>query len=254
MAVYLTDFTVAPEIPVQVNKGLDFSRSHHFVVGYDYLILPALRFKLEAYYQYLYDIPVIPGSYYSMINSNGGFFNDTLVNKGTGRNVGIDITLEKFLTKQYYYLVTLSLFDSKSKGGDGIERNSRYNANYVVNLLGGKEWTIRKKNILGVNLKASYSGGEYYIPIDLATSKVQHHEMADQAQAYAKKLPDFFYLDLTMTYRTNHKKFSGIWALQVKNLLNQTPETGYVYNDFNQSIEPVRSMGILPMVSYKIEF
>ena len=254
VAVYLTDIAVAPEINVQVNKGLDFSRSHHFVAGYDFLILPALRFKLEAYYQTLYDIPVIPGSYYSMINSNGGFYNDTLVNKGTGRNAGIDITLEKFLTKQYYYLVTISLFDSKYRGGDGVERNSRYNTNYVVNLLGGKEWMVKKKNILGVNLKASYSGGEYYVPIDLEASKLNHFEVLDETHVYQKRLPDFFYLDLTMTYRTNHKKFSGIWAIQVKNLLNQKPETGFVYNDFNQAIEPVRSMGILPMISYKIEF
>ena len=237
VGVYLTDIPVAPEIKVQVNKGLDFSRSHHFVVGYDYLILPALRFKLEAYYQYLYDIPVIPGSYYSLINSSGGFYNDSLVNKGTGRNAGIDITLEKFLTKQYYYLVTVSLFDSKYKGGDGIERNTRFNSNYVVNLLGGKEWTVRKKNIFGVNLKTSYTGGEYYVPIDLEQSKINHREVLDEVNAYKKRLPDFFYVDLTLTYRTNHKKFSGIWAIQVKNLLDQKPATGYVYNDFNQSIE-----------------
>lgn len=106
----------------------------------------------------------MPGSYYSMINSSGGYYSDTLLNDGTGRNAGIDLTLEKFLTKQYYYLVTISLFDSKYKGGDGIERNTRFNSNYVVNILGGKEWTIRKKNILGINLKASLTGGECYIP------------------------------------------------------------------------------------------
>ena len=59
---------------------------------------------------------------------------------------------------------------------------------------------------------------------------------------------------LTLTYRTNHRKFSGIWAIQVKNLLNQKPDLGYVYNDFNQSVEPVKGMGILPFISYKIEF
>jgi hypothetical protein len=254
VGVYLTDIPVAPEIKVQMNKGLNFSRSHHFVIGYDYLILPDLRFKLEAYYQYLYDIPVMPGTYYSLINSLGGFYNDTLVNQGTGRNAGVDITFEKFFTKQYYYLLTISLFDSKYTGGDGIERSTRFNSNYVVNLLGGKEWTIRKKNILGINLKAALTGGEYYVPIDLEQSVQQHREVPDDANAYKERLPDFFYADLTVTYRTNHKKFSGIWAIQVKNLLNQKPPMGYTYNDFNQSIEEVKSMGIIPLISYKIEF
>jgi hypothetical protein len=196
----------------------------------------------------------MPGSYYSLINSVGGFYNDTLVNQGTGRNAGIDITFEKFLTRQYYYLATISLFDSKYKGGDGIERNTRFNSNYVVNLLGGKEWTIRKKNILGVNLKTSFTGGEYYVPIDLQQSIIEHREVPDDAAAYTMKLPDFLYVDLTLTYRTNHKKYSGIWAIQIKNLLNQAPVVGYVYNDYTQSIEPVKSMGLIPFISYKIEF
>jgi hypothetical protein len=254
VGVYLSDATLTPEIKVQQNRSLDFSRSHHLVAGYDFLIRPELRFKAEAYYQYLYDIPVKPGTSYSLINSSGGFYNDTLANDGSGRNAGIDLTLEKFLTRQYYYLVTCSLFDSKYKGGDGIERNTRFNARYVVNLLGGKEWTIRKKNILGLNLKASFTGGERYVPIDLESSKQQHREVTNDAGAYSQRLPAFWYLDLTLTYRTNHKKYSGVWAIQLKNLLNQNTTIGYVYNDFNQSVEPVKSMGIIPFLSYKIEF
>jgi len=254
VGVYLAEQPVTPEYHVQPNRNLDFSRAHHFVAGYDYLIRSDLRFKAEVYYQHLYSIPVMPGSYYSLINSDGGYSNDSLVNDGTGRNAGIDLTFEKFLTRQYYFLVTVSLFDSKYKGGDGVERNTRYNSNYVFNVLGGKEWTIRKKNILGLNLKASYTGGQYYVPIDLEQSKISHYRVLDVSRAYAERLPDFFYLDLTLTYRTNHKKFSGIWALQVKNILNQKPPVGYVYNDFNQSIEPVTGMGIIPFISYKIEF
>jgi hypothetical protein len=254
VGVYLTESDISPEINTQPNKRLNFSRSHHLVAGYDFLIRQDLRFKAEAYYQYLYDIPVMAGSYYSLINSNGGFSNDSLVNDGTGKNAGIDLTLEKFLTRQYYFLVTASLFNSTYKGGDGIERNTKFNAGYVVNLLGGKEWTIRKKNILGVNLKTSVTGGEWYVPIDLDGSRQQHREVLDESNAYSSQLPTFCYVDFTVTYRTNHRKFSGIWAIQVKNVLNQKPVTGYVYNDFNQSIEPIKGMGILPFLSYKIEF
>jgi len=254
VGVYLSGIQTGSETQIQPNRSLNFSRSHHFVLDYDYHILPALRLKVEGYFQVLYDIPVMPGSYYSLINSTGGFYNDTLVNTGTGQNAGIDITLEKFLTRQYYFLVTISLFDSKYTGGDDIERSTRFNSNYVINILGGKEWTIKGKNILGVNLKVSLTGGEYFVPIDLEQSIMQHREVLDDAIAYMQRLPDFYYLDLTLTYRTNHRKFSGIWAIQIKNLLNQRPATGYVYNDFNQSIENVVSFGILPLISYKVEF
>lgn len=254
VGMYLTEQVSTGEYEVQPNKSLDFSRAHHFVLGYDFLIRSDIRFKAEGYYQALYSIPVIPDSYYSLINSDGGYTNDPMVNEGTGRNTGLDLTFEKFLTRQFYYLVTVSVFDSKYKGGDGLERNTRYNSNFVINVLAGKEWTIRKKNLLGVNLKASVTGGGYYVPIDLEASKAEHRRVLDVSRAFETRYPDFYYLDITVTYRTNHRKFSGIWAIQVKNVLNQKTEIGQVYNDFNQTIEPIRSMGILPFISYKIEF
>jgi hypothetical protein len=254
VGLYLTEKQYSDEFISQPNRKLDFSRAHHFVIGYDFLIRNDLRFKAETYYQYLYSVPVMPERYFSLINSDGGYTSDSLTNAGTGRNIGIDLTFEKFLTSKFYYLVTVSLFDSRYRGGDGIERNTRYNAGYVVNLLGGKEWTIRKNNLLGVNLKASYNGGSYYVPIDLEKSIESHYRILDETRAFEVRNPDFLYIDLTLTYRTNHRKFSGIWAIQLKNLLNQKTEIGQVYNDFNQTIEPVRSMGILPFISYKVEF
>jgi hypothetical protein len=254
IGLYLVEFPVTQEISRQPNRNLNFDRSHHFILGYDYSIRPDMRLKIETYYQYLYDIPVMPGNYFSMINSTGDYSKDSLVNSGKGRNMGIDITYEKFLTKQLYALITVSLFDSKYTGGDGIERNTRFNSNYVINLLGGKEWTIRKKNILGFNLKGTFTGGEYYIPIDLQKSITQHREVLDEKNAYVPRLSSFFYLDLTLTYRLNHRKTSGILALEIKNLLNNQPDVGYLYDDFNQTIEPQKSLGILPLISYKIEF
>ena len=254
VGVYMIETPGSDDLKIKPNKNLNFSRAHHIVLGYDFLIRPDMRFKTELYYQYLYDIPVMPGSYYSLINSTGGYTSDSLVNHGTGRNVGIDFTVEKFLTKQYYYLGTVSLFTSKYRGGDGILRSTKFNTNYVINLLGGKEWTFREKNIFGVNLKVSITGGEHYVPIDLEQSIAQHREVLVTSEAYSAKLPSVFFLDLTLTYRVNHKKFSGIWAIQVRNLLNQHPDIGYLYNDFNQTIEPQKSLGILPVMSYKIEF
>lgn len=252
--LYLAEVPVTGEVSVQPNRRLNFSRAHHFVLGYDFVPKPWLRFKTEAYYQYLYSVPVLPGSYFSMINSAGLYYNDSLVNTGTGRNVGVDLTLEQFLVKGFYYLATVSLFDSRYKGGDGIERNTRFNTHYVVNLLAGKEWTVRKKNLFGVNLKASATGGEYCMPIDLEQSQAEHREVYDEQRAWSEQLPDFIYLDLTVIYRTNHRKFSGTWAVQLKNLLNRKPTVGYVYNDLNGTVEPYTSMGIIPFISYKVEF
>jgi hypothetical protein len=213
-----------------------------------------IRFKTEIYYQHLYGIPVKRNSYYSILNNPGGFFNDSLVNEGTGKNTGIDITFEKFLDNNYYFLVTASLWQSKYKGGDMIEHNSRYNSGYAFNILLGNEFTIRKKNILSINFRASIAGGEYYIPIDIQQSMIQNREVLDYNKIYTERLPNIYYIDLGISYRINWKKASGIFSLQVKNLLNRKTISEYTYNNITKEIEESKSLGILPMVGFKLEF
>jgi len=254
ISVYLSRKSLSGGSSAQPNLNLDFSRANHFVLGYDKMFSQNLHLKVETYYQHLYNIPVRAGNYYSMLNNPGGYFNDSLVNSGAGKNFGADITFEKFLSDNYYYLATISLFQSKYKGGDGIERNSRFNTGYVFNLIFGKEFTVKKDNILGVNIKASYTGGEYYIPIDLAGSVAQSREVQDESRIYTERFPDFCYVDFTLTYKMNYKKFSGTLALQIKNLLNQKPDAGYSYNPYLKIIEKEINLGIIPMISYKVEF
>ena len=56
-----------------------------------------------------------------MLNSGSDFTfpeKGGLVNKGTGSNTGIEFTVEKFLSKNYYLLATGSLFEGKYKGSE----------------------------------------------------------------------------------------------------------------------------------------
>ena len=104
----------------------------------------------------------------------GDFFaiapEENLVNEGTGYNYGLELTVEKFLSKGYYFLFTSSLFDSKYTGGDGITRNTAFNGNYVFNLLAGYEKKIGKKAYLTLDLKGVWAGGRRYVPIDVDAS------------------------------------------------------------------------------------
>jgi hypothetical protein len=56
------------------NKDLDFTKTHHWVLGFDALLNQQLRFKAEAYYQYLFDVPVEknPSSYSLSMPEQGG--------------------------------------------------------------------------------------------------------------------------------------------------------------------------------------
>ena len=215
--------------------------ARHLVFGYQLTVGSYTRLNIEPFYQRLFDVPVAPGTSFSMSNLEmDWFFNDSLVNDGTGTNVGIDITLERFLHAGYYYLVTASVFDSKYTGGDGIERNSRFNKNFVMNVLFGKEWKTGKKknNTFGLNWRFSYLQGDRISPVDYPASQVARDIVYDETNAFTERKPSTWYLDFTASWQKNRPRFSSTWSLQFVNLLFQKEFYGYRYNIKTAGIEP----------------
>lgn len=242
---------------IQPNKNLKMSKAHHFGLAWDWLINPDLRLKVEPYYQYLYDIPVVPNCYFSLQNLElDWFFNETLVNKGTGTNLGIDFTLERFLKKGFYYLITTSVFDSKYKGGDGIERNGLYNKHFIFNVLGGKEWRTgkSKNNILGINGRLTYMGGDRLTTILEAASIETGEIIYDYSKAYSGKEKNATVLSFSISYRINKQKHAGIWSFHLMNALGNKEFRGYEINDKTGLPEKKFDRIVVPNLSYKIEF
>ena len=241
----------------QPNMDLKLTKAHHLVLSYDISIHSDLRLKIEPYVQFLNDVPVIPDSSYSVLNMEADwYFNQELVNLGTGRNAGIDLTLERFLKDGYYYLFTASIFNSTYKDANGIERNTRFNSNYVFNLLAGKEWGLgaQKNKILGINAKVNYMGGKRTTPVDQDLSELAEDVIFDYSQLFEEKEKDILFLSAAINFRINKKKHASIWSLQVTNLLLAQENYGLYYNYKSKQVEPFNLTVIIPNLSYKIEF
>jgi hypothetical protein len=256
LQLYFARFNDSSGIP-QPNKDLKVLKAHHLVFAYDISLNPNLGLKIEPYIQFLYDVPVTPDSSFSVLNMEADwYFNKELINTGTGRNVGIDITLERFLQDGYYYLFTASLFDSKFKGDDGIERNTRFNTQFVFNLLYGKEWTVGKQNnkILGINVKVNFFGGKRTTPINDIESDLAQDVVYDYSQLYEDQEAAKFHVNATINYRINKKHHSSIWSLQMMNLLLAKENYGLYYNYKTKQVERWEFAVQVPNLSYKIEF
>ncbi len=239
------------------NKGLGFTRSDHFVLTYDWNITEHLRLKAETYYQALSKVPVErAASAYSEINTGANFnttFADSLVNNGTGRNYGAEITLERFFNKGYYFLFTTSLFQSSYKGSDGVERNTAFNTNYVINALAGKEFKLGTKgSVLALNLKLTTVGGRYITPIDLDRSRAQGSAVYKQELAFSERQPAYFRADIKIAYRKEYKKSTLEVALDMQNVTNNQnvftkgydAKAGKIVTVYQQSFFPI------PMIRY----
>lgn len=237
------------------NKKLDYSQAQHLILGYDWNVSSNLRLKVEAYYQKLYRIPGIADSSYSMVNFKQDWsFYSTLINNTKGKNMGIDITLERFLSNGFYYLATASLFDSKYKGGDKVWHNTRFDKGYSLNFLAGKEYAISRNRIVGINGRVNYLGGERKTPILNAESLAAKRVIFDESRAFEEQYPATCYVDFTLTYRTNKKRYAGTWALQIKNLLNAPIYSGPAYNYRDRKIEEQKVGLVLPVISYRVDF
>ncbi|MCL2413232.1 MAG: prevent-host-death protein, partial [Bacteroidales bacterium] len=239
-----------------VNRNLGFSKAHHFVASYDWMISENLRLRIEPYFQHLYDIPVIQDSGFSIINYRDWFMRMPLVNDGKARNFGIDFTLERFLNNGYYFLFTASVFQSRYMGGDGVWRNTLFNRNFTFNALGGREWTVGRQNrdILSVNLRLTIQGGERYVPINEQASISEEAIVFDSSRAFQPQLPADFFGHLTVNYTMNRNRVEHRFSVQLTNITGNREFDGYFFNSRQGRPEKFWSTVVIPNISYRIQF
>ena len=241
----------------QPNKNLGFTISNQAVVGYETTLGTNLKFKTEAYYQDLQNVPVqTTPSAYSVLNEGAGFESSSvpnLVNNGTGKNYGIELTLERNFINNYYFLSTLSLYQSTYKGSDGIERNTVYNGNYVANILAGREFKVSKRGTFALDFKVTAAGGKRVTDFDLDKS-LKEKQVIYSTDFYGGQLKDYFRADVKFSFRFNHRKATQEWFIDLQNVTGRA-------NIYSQKLDPVaktityiNQQGFYPIFNYRIQF
>lgn len=243
---------------IATNKNLDFTRAIHGILAYDVNLFNSVRIKTELYYQYMYGVPVRNRKdYFSAINLGADFDSpnvDSLVSKGTGENYGLELTIEKFYSKGYYFLITGSLFQSKYVASDNVYRNTAFNGNYVVNLLGGKEFKIKEKHIIALDIKLTYAGGKRYVPINLQASIAYGDEIRDGSQAFVKQYPEYFRMDVKPSYKLNTKRFTHEISVDIQNITQHDNVFQQIYDLNSQSIKTDYQLKFFIIPQYKLTF
>ncbi|UKN00526.1 carboxypeptidase-like regulatory domain-containing protein [Paracrocinitomix mangrovi] len=246
------------------NMDLGFTRSIHTVISYSTRIKKSMSFKTEAYYQYLYDVPVtVAPSSFSILNQGSGFarfFPDSLANTGTGYNYGIEFTLQKFFDNDFFFMTTLSLYDSKYVGSDGITRNTDFNGNYIANGLMGKEFKFGEndKHLIALGMKVTYAGGKRYGYVNqVMTDSLKEIVWLDSAYN-ERRFDPYFRLDLKVNYTLNTKKVTHEFGLDLVNVTFHKNILGLTYTPNDDPAQPPYTeryqLGFLPIFYYKIDF
>lgn len=245
------------------NRNLETTKALHTVLGYEYRFNSNLGLKVETYYQHLYDVPIVNdpalnfsalnfSNAYSIYSNNYGY----MTNGGTGRNYGLEFTIERSLNNGLYYLVTTSLYDSKFKSLSGKHLNTVYNGNFVSNLVGGKEYKVGKtdQNLLAFNLKVVWNGGRKYSPINLASSLAANEQVIFEDRINEISTPNYFRFDISSSYKFNRPRATHSFYIDVQNVINRENLYGEFYNRDKRKIEELYHNGLVPTINYKLEF
>lgn len=247
------------------NKDLDLLKANHFVLGYEKRFSKNMMIKLETYYQKLYNLPVANSdtNIFATINEGLEFQYVDLVNKGRGENYGIELTVERFFNKNYYYLFNTSVYNSTYRAFDGVERNTRFNGNYLVNILFGKEFPKRGKKqnrTFGINGKAFLGGGKKIIPLlrgadgNLAVDPASNR-FYDYKQAYKKDIEDIYQITLSFSYKIDKRKATHELFLNIDNITNNRGRLAEFYDASEpRSVGYVRQYSVFPNLMYRVYF
>lgn len=262
---YYTQVKLPDGSSTEPNKDLDLLKAHHFVLGYEKRFSKHMMVKLESYYQDLYDLPVANSkeNIFATINEGLDFQYLDLVNKGTGKNYGVELTVERFFNRDFYYLVNASVYNSTYKALDGIERNTRFNGNYLVNVLFGKDFTKlgkAKNKTISFNSRAFFGGGKKIIPLlrgsdgNLAVDPTSNR-FYDYSKAYEKNIQDIYQITISFGYKINKPRATHEIFLNIDNVTNNRARLTEFYDPGEPgSVGHMKQMSIFPNLMYRVYF
>lgn len=262
---YLASSLSRPPL-VEENRGMGLTKSWHYVAGYNRLLGQNLRLLLEAYYQRLFNVPVERvQSSFSMLNAGAAFtriFPGALVNQGIGRNYGAELTLEKFFSSNYYFLVTGSLFDARYRGSDGVWRNTDFNGKYAFNTLFARELPLGRsrtgqpRSSLSLGAKFTATGGRWYGPVDEAASRRNQEIIYLSATRNSAQFAPYRRFDVKIDYKINRQRLTHTIAVDLVNVLGirNLLTLSYAPQPDGTFIKQEYQLGFLPVFFYRVNF
>jgi len=239
------------------NTNLQNTKSWQNVLGYTYRT-KNIEWRTEAFYQFLYEVPISASDIsnnFSVLNGIDGLGLQSLESEGIGRNIGIETSIRK--TPDYLgwtWGANATLYQSEYRPNSGEWRSTRFDGQYIFNVLLGKEWVPKAKATLGVHVRANYLGGFRATPIDLSASRIQQTTVFDEASAFTLSQEDYFRVDFSIFRRVEHKKFTSTISLDIQNVTNRKNESFSFYDSFLDRIVRREQLGLLPIINYRIQF
>jgi len=210
------------------NRDNEYINTIHYATGFEYLPRTDLRFTLEGFYKDYSNYPVSDFENISLANLGGGFGaigNEKVSSVGGGRAYGLELFVQKKLTKKQFltfsYTYVRSLFD----GVDTELFPSTWDNKHLLSFIYG----LKLKNNWELGVKHRFAGGSPYSPFDIEASQRNYLSIGsgifDNSQLNSVRLRAFNQLDVRIDKQWNFENWSLDLFLDIQNVLGAKNES-----------------------------
>lgn len=194
-----------------VNKNTDYTRSTHYVAGFEYLPSTATRFTLEGFYKQYSNVPISVRNGISLSNQGADFNvlgNEAVNTTGRGKAYGFEFFAQQKLTQRFYGVFSYTWFVSKYTNANNTYTSSSWDNRHLLSAVIG----YKMKRNWEIGLKFRYQGGVPYTPYDLIASRQNYLALGTGIPDYnninTQRLNAFNSSDIRIDKKWYYKRFT----------------------------------------------
>ncbi len=244
--------------------NVNFIKSNQTAVRHELKFNPKWTLKSEIFYQQLSGVHANSSGNYWVLNQPE-FKDLNNPRTGEGKNYGLEISLDRSLAAGFFTNLNTTIFDSKYRTAPGNDwKSTRWDVGHVLNLSAGKEWSREKSTekirTLGISARAVWMGGSREQPVvafvpENGNPANEVYPVYNLSADFSFQNPDYFRLDARFYLKKNLAgRRNSLVALEFQNLTNQKNVAWHFYNTVSREIEVKYQLGLIPNLSWRIEF
>ena len=247
-----------------VFPNIGFRRSHYGSLSYELFLPSTQQITLTGFYQHLFDVANWDGSVaaaYSAINTLEELPFGQFTNNGLGENYGLELTLQRRLQQNWYYLVNATYFRSRfgSTKGNGLVNSSRFDGRYLANATVGREWAAKRPGrFWGLNVRLNTFGGYRYRTVNAAASAAEGRTVfVGNERTLDLQVQDprgYWRIDLRTYWKLNHPERTTTLALDIQNVTNTENFAFEYYDTVLDEVVEKTQLGLIPNLTYRVEW
>lgn len=203
------------------NQSNKYIQSNHVVTGLEFIPTPQTRITVEGFYKKYNNYPVSVRDGISIANQGGDFGaigNEVVQSIGKGRSRGLEFFFQQKLTKNFFGVLSYTIFKSEFAGKDEKFVASAWDTRHLLSTQAG--YKFKKGWELG--LKWLYQGGAPLTPFDLEASRRNYALLGvgtlDYSRLNSERLRAFNRFDFRLDKKWNYKRTTLDVFIDIQNL------------------------------------